>query len=62
MNESIVELPKCKCLRCGWEWIPRIQNPTMCPNPDCHSPYWNKPRKNGKSTDQQIGDTNNGKV
>jgi DNA-directed RNA polymerase subunit RPC12/RpoP len=33
-----------KCLRCGYEWIPRKegQAPQLCPK--CRSAYWNKPR------------------
>lgn len=30
-----------RCLRCGWEWIPRIKvevMPKTCPK--CKSPYW----------------------
>lgn len=35
-----------KCLRCGHEWWPRTNNnPKQCANPKCHSPYWNRPRK-----------------
>jgi len=34
------------CLRCGYEWYPNDpkKEPTACPN--CHSPYWKKPRRN----------------
>jgi hypothetical protein len=40
----------CRCERCNYEWIPRnLQvEPEMCPK--CKSPYWNKPRKEGKGT------------
>lgn len=38
-----IELPKCKCLRCGAEWLPRVVNPVTCPK--CKSPYWMKPRR-----------------
>lgn len=31
------------CLRCGWIWTPRVDNPRWCPK--CNSPYWNKPRQ-----------------
>ncbi|MBR9699568.1 type II toxin-antitoxin system death-on-curing family toxin [Candidatus Woesearchaeota archaeon] len=34
------------CFRCYHTWKRRKeQNPNSCPNPKCHSPYWNKPRK-----------------
>ncbi len=51
----MVECPKCgfhfldelTCLRCGHKWKPRNnQPPKVCPNPDCKSPYWDRPRKN----------------
>lgn len=39
-----------QCLRCGYQWVPRIfkeaEEPTICPR--CKSPYWNKPRKNAQ--------------
>jgi len=38
------ELLKEKCLRCGHEWIKRIEGrPVSCPM--CKSPYHDKPRK-----------------
>jgi len=36
-------MPVYKCLRCGYQWQPRIQHPQRCPK--CNSPYWNKPRR-----------------
>lgn len=38
-----VRLPKVKCKRCGWEWVPRVANPKWCPK--CNSPYWNRERQ-----------------
>lgn len=43
-----IEVDGFKCLRCGYEWVPRIfktkdEEPTICPR--CKSPYWNKPRR-----------------
>jgi len=36
-------IPAVKCLRCGYEWIPRrFKNPKNCAK--CNSPYWNKPK------------------
>ena len=35
-QEDIVEV--CECSRCGHRWIPRINNPVMCPK--CKSYYW----------------------
>ena len=37
---------KLVCLRCDWEWYPRIEKPKCCPQ--CMSPYWNTPRKKPK--------------
>lgn len=31
-----------RCLRCGFEWVPRKAVPKRCPN--CISPLWNVPR------------------
>ncbi len=31
-----------KCLRCGFEWLPRVECPAKCPH--CFTPYWNVPR------------------
>jgi hypothetical protein len=36
-----------RCLRCGHSWARRVDNPIICPNPGCKSPYWNIPRKRG---------------
>jgi len=38
---------KCKCERCGHEWITRTEEmPKVCPK--CKSPYWNVPRKDSR--------------
>jgi len=36
-----------KCHRCGHEWRPKDIDvvPVACPNPKCHSPYWDRPRR-----------------
>ena len=43
-----IEMDGFRCLRCGYEWVPRIfkerEEPTICPR--CKSPYWNKARTN----------------
>lgn len=36
-------MKKEKCLRCGHEFIKRIDNPIVCPK--CKSPYWNKNKR-----------------
>jgi len=47
MDNTEIKLPELICQRCGWKWIPRKnETPAVCPNPKCHSPWWNKPRKN----------------
>jgi len=33
-----------QCKRCKWQWMSRMDKPTVCPK--CHSPYWDKPKKN----------------
>lgn len=57
MSNTMVQCPKCnhefsielECLRCGHKWRPRNDAPpTVCPNPKCKSPYWNRPRMNPK--------------
>lgn len=32
-----------KCIRCGFSWNPRVENPRQCPY--CHSERWNVPYK-----------------
>lgn len=33
----------CKCLRCGYEWLPkRSAIPARCANEKCKSPDWDK--------------------
>ena len=35
---------KCKCKKCGWEWIPRIETkPKQCPK--CKLYDWDKPKR-----------------
>ena len=29
---------KTNCLRCSWEWVPRVENPKKCPR--CKSYLW----------------------
>jgi len=36
-------LPKYKCKRCGYIWIPRTDNPVVCPK--CKNPYWNREKR-----------------
>lgn len=43
-DQSELKLPHLTCLRCGHTWVPRQQVTHVCPNPKCHSPYWNTPR------------------
>ena len=38
MNQG-VDIPSCKCIRCGYTWYLRApQKPRVCPS--CKSPYW----------------------
>ena len=44
-NESVRQKPQRQvrlCLRCGYEWFSRVQNPSQCPS--CHSVLWNTER------------------
>ncbi len=38
-----------RCERCGHEWVPEDINkpPKNCPNKQCKSPYWDRPRQRG---------------
>ncbi len=36
---------ECRCKRCGWEWVARVEAPVQCPR--CHSPLWRKDRVRG---------------
>jgi hypothetical protein len=37
------------CLRCGWTWVPYGRTmPARCANQTCRSPYWYKPRREGR--------------
>jgi len=42
MKKKVV-VTKCRCERCGAEWIPRTDSPIKCAR--CGSPYWDRPRK-----------------
>lgn len=33
---------KLKCMKCGWEWIPRKVDVRQCPK--CKTAYWEKKR------------------
>ena len=37
-----------KCERCGHEWNPRKPEVRVCPK--CHSPYWDRGRKERRDT------------
>ena len=42
-----VQVEKLRCMRCGYEWYPRIlkgrvKQPNVCANKTCKSPYWNR--------------------
>jgi hypothetical protein len=39
-----------ECLRCGWRWDPRLPTvPRCCPNPLCHSTYWDRPPQRARA-------------
>lgn len=40
--------PRLSCERCGHVWeAESAKLPQTCPNKNCRSPYWNKPRTKG---------------
>lgn len=41
-----IPIPKLKCLRCGHEWIPRVEEVRLCPK--CKSVYWDREKKKKK--------------
>lgn len=43
MMQGPITIQGCRCERCGWVWVPRQTEPTVCPH--CKSPYWNKPKR-----------------
>jgi predicted Zn-ribbon and HTH transcriptional regulator len=43
MKEEILELKKKRCVKCGWEWIPRTDNPAECPA--CKNRNWQEEKK-----------------
>jgi len=36
------ELKELNCIKCGFKWFPRVENPATCPQ--CKSTSWSKPR------------------
>jgi hypothetical protein len=41
-----MKLPRLKCLRCGYVWIPKQdEKPLRCASKECKSPYWDRPRR-----------------
>ncbi len=44
MPETTITKTGYRCIRCGWEWLPRREAvPTI--GPKCKSPYWNRERE-----------------
>lgn len=45
-STKIKEVTVLTCLKCGWEWEPRNPDklPGTCPNPECRSRNWQKPK------------------
>ena len=41
------------CLRCGHNWLPRVESPIRCPT--CKSPYWGKPRSRATGLGSSFG-------
>ena len=52
-----------KCFRCGYSWAKRFNRlPKNCPNPNCNSPYWNRPRKGERYPHFKPTDSMNNKT
>ncbi|MCK5610810.1 hypothetical protein KAR91_53550 [Candidatus Pacearchaeota archaeon] len=46
---------ECKCEKCDYKWLPRVENPKACPN--CTSRLWNVKRdKKAKEAQNKEGD------
>ena len=54
MPITLVQRPKCKCIRCGYEWFPDDASnmPIKCAK--CNSPYWNKERIYGIKENKNV--------
>lgn len=48
-----VDIPINECTRCGARWVSKEGRPApkTCPNPECRSPYWDRPRTKGVQKD-----------
>jgi len=54
----MVKLTTCECKQCGYKWIPRVTNPSVCPG--CHTSLWNSlKRDNNYGRPRKITNTNN---
>lgn len=40
----MIKFAKKKCLKCGAEWVFRVEKPIYCPR--CKNPKWNEPKSN----------------
>lgn len=47
-------MQKCKCKRCDHTWIPRTENPILCPF--CKSKYWNDERNDERNDEKEETD------
>lgn len=55
--EKTLNLPRLKCKRCDYEWIPRRDEPPKtCASKKCKSPYWNKERIRKKTKEADKDD------
>ena len=45
MKKSLIPhiLPHLRCLRCGYQWVPRVVDVLRCPK--CKHPRWNQEPK-----------------
>lgn len=54
-----IKLKKVKCLRCGYEWAPKIEDVRTCAK--CKSALWDKPKKGKIDRLSQTDTTPSGK-
>jgi predicted Zn-ribbon and HTH transcriptional regulator len=49
MNKTFIEVPQYTCKKCSFAWIPRVENPKLCPSCKCRDwrDYGKKPADKG---------------
>jgi hypothetical protein len=42
----------CECMKCGWKWLSRVENPSRCPK--CRLYNWGQPKIRNIKNKQPI--------